>query len=66
MVATGAGIAPMRALWQQKEINPKIYGEIFLYFGCRKSDEDYLYQDEIDVLSDRNVINGLRLAFSRE
>jgi NADPH-ferrihemoprotein reductase len=37
-----------------------------LYFGCRKREEDYLYESEIREMSDKDILNGVRVAFSRD
>ncbi|KAF0683183.1 Aste57867_24747 [Aphanomyces stellatus] len=54
MIAAGAGIAPMRAIWQERAAvkrrgslgGPSIGGPMLLFFGCRDQD-NYLYADEI-------------------
>ena len=66
LVATGAGIAPMRALWQEKALNKGSFGDMILYFGCRKKTEDYIYESEIQENLKKGVISNLRVAFSRE
>ncbi len=47
LVATGAGIAPMRAFWQQKSLSIQNYGPFHLYFGCKSPTEDFIYEEEI-------------------
>ena len=71
MVGPGAGIAPMRALLQEKYFLENCsqndsFGRVSLYFGCRNSKIDYIYKEELELLEDKNVINKLRVAFSRE
>lgn len=66
LVATGAGIAPMRALWQEKSLSKGSFGDMILYFGCRKKTEDYIYEAEIQDNLKKGVISNLRVAFSRE
>jgi len=34
----------------------KCPGEFTLYFGCRYSDSDYIFKDELDGFKKRNVI----------
>ncbi|KDO25506.1 hypothetical protein SPRG_20631 [Saprolegnia parasitica CBS 223.65] len=43
MIAAGSGIAPMRALWQQR---PATCGPMHLFFGCRTSSAR-LFEDEL-------------------
>ena len=37
-----------------------------MYFGCRNSKVDFIYKEELELLKDKNIINNLRVAFSRE
>ena len=73
MVGPGTGIAPFRGFiqerdWQKRE--GKELGDTILYFGCRKSDEDFIYKDELTAYAEKsengNVITDLHLAFSRD
>jgi NADPH-ferrihemoprotein reductase len=41
-------------------------GEIDLYFGCRYSDHDYLYQIELETFKSTGILTNLHTAFSRE
>mmetsp|Transcript_8275 Transcript_8275/g.12063 ORF Transcript_8275/g.12063 Transcript_8275/m.12063 type:complete len:1039 (-) Transcript_8275:1542-4658(-) len=41
-------------------------GEIDLYFGCRYSDHDYLYEDELEAFKSTGILSNLYTAFSRE
>lgn len=41
-------------------------GDIDLYFGCRHSDHDWLYEDEMKMFESEKIISTLNLAFSRE
>lgn len=40
-------------------------GDTILYFGCRKSDEDFLYREELEEYV-KNGLLTLHTAFSRE
>jgi NADPH-ferrihemoprotein reductase len=75
MIGPGTGIAPMRALLQERGFqaaaassNKKARGSNTLYFGCQRSDTDYIYQDELAAFSSDNggVLDQLYVAFSRE
>ncbi len=65
-IATGAGIAPFRAFFQEKSVRiTGCYSHCTLYYGCRSRDEDFLYAEEIEQYARTNIINMLRIAFSR-
>lgn len=69
MVGPGTGIAPFRGFIQERQWQKdegKDMGDTILYFGCRKSNEDYIYEDELSGYAEKNVITNLRLAFSRD
>ncbi|CAB1099607.1 unnamed protein product [Ectocarpus sp. CCAP 1310/34] len=69
MIGPGTGVAPMRALLQerawQKEQGLSV-GRNVLYFGCRCKDQDYIYRDELEAYQADGTLDSLRLAFSRE
>ena len=71
MIGPGTGIAPMRALLQErsyimkKQKNVDV-GSNVLYFGCKKRNLDYLYEDELKQFQKDGVLNKLYVAFSRE
>ena len=70
MVGPGTGVAPMRALLQerayQRDVNKQKLGTNVLYFGCKKASMDYLYEDEMAMFQSDGVLNKLYVAYSRE
>lgn len=73
MVGPGTGIAPMRALLQEREFRArddtsatKGAGKNTLYFGCRKREVDYIYRDELEAYEKSGTLSKLHLAFSRQ
>lgn len=55
MVAAGTGIAPFRAFISERarlKVMGKPVGRMLLFYGCRRSDEDYLYQQELSELQE--------------
>ena len=69
MVGPGTGLAPFRAMVQEMEVaaarGKKRTGESRLYFGCRKPDVDFLYEEELNAALAAGVLTTLRTAFSR-
>lgn len=70
LIGPGTGIAPMRALLQerryQRQVADKEVGETLLYFGCRRRDTDFLYEEEMASFKEDGTLTDLQLAFSRE
>lgn len=70
MIGPGTGVAPMRALLQERRhqqlVEKKTIGPNVLYFGCKKRTLDYLYQDELKAFEDEGILSNLYVAFSRE
>lgn len=68
MIGPGTGLAPFRGFIQERDLakkQDKEVGDTILYFGCRKSQEDYLYREELEqYVKDGTLI--LHTAFSRE
>jgi len=70
MIGPGTGIAPMRALLQersyQKHHKKLPVGENVLYFGCKGRESDYLYEEELNKFREEGTLTRLHVAFSRE
>ncbi|XP_044585707.1 NADPH--cytochrome P450 reductase isoform X1 [Cotesia glomerata] len=68
MVGPGTGLAPFRGFIQERDLLRKggeEVGDTILYFGCRKSKEDFLYQNELEGYVKSGTLT-LHTAFSRE
>lgn len=65
MVGPGTGIAPFRAFIQER-IQKKDTGRMWLFFGDRQREYDYLYGEELDKYHKEGVLSRLDLAFSRD
>ncbi len=71
MIGPGTGIAPMRAILQErshmrKTLGDEHLGPNILYFGCKNRTLDYIYRDELKKFVDEGTLSELHLAFSRE
>ncbi|ERE75946.1 NADPH--cytochrome P450 reductase [Cricetulus griseus] len=69
MVGPGTGIAPFMGFIQERawlREQGKEVGETLLYYGCRRSDEDYLYREELARFHKEGALTQLHVAFSRE
>eukprot|EP00587_Corethron_hystrix_P003147 CAMPEP_0113305172 /NCGR_PEP_ID=MMETSP0010_2-20120614/4892_1 /TAXON_ID=216773 ORGANISM="Corethron hystrix, Strain 308" /NCGR_SAMPLE_ID=MMETSP0010_2 /ASSEMBLY_ACC=CAM_ASM_000155 /LENGTH=669 /DNA_ID=CAMNT_0000159511 /DNA_START=118 /DNA_END=2128 /DNA_ORIENTATION=- /assembly_acc=CAM_ASM_000155 len=70
MIGPGTGIAPMRALLQERShqrlVLKKKVGKSTLYFGCKNRRIDFIYQNELDIFQKEGTLNSLHLAFSRD
>ncbi|XP_011134999.1 NADPH--cytochrome P450 reductase isoform X1 [Harpegnathos saltator] len=68
MVGPGTGLAPFRGFIQERDLarkEGKEVGDTILYFGCRRSKEDFLYHDELAQYVENGTLT-LHTAFSRE
>ncbi|XP_057298420.1 nitric oxide synthase, inducible-like isoform X2 [Hydractinia symbiolongicarpus] len=65
MVGPGTGIAPFRSFWQQRDVEDKT-SNMYLFFGCRNSKLDHIYEKEKLELVQKGVFRKVYNAFSRE
>ncbi|KAL3473616.1 hypothetical protein BJX99DRAFT_272147 [Aspergillus californicus] len=52
-IAAGTGLAPIRAFLHERRQLLKIgreVGDMILFFGCRRPDEDFIYRDELEEM----------------
>lgn len=70
LIGPGTGVAPFRGFLEARRISMKDFtgcaGQCWLFFGCRKRDEDYLYNQDLEGFVEDGTLTKLELAFSRE
>lgn len=73
LIGPGTGIAPMHAFLQERKhllaTKPELRataGPIVLFFGCRYSEVDWIYKDELLSMVADDTLTYLYLAFSRD
>lgn len=69
MVGPGTGVAPMMGFLQERAAllkNGKKLGQAVLFFGCRKTSQDYLYREELQGHLQTGALSQLHVAASRE
>ncbi|OLN89753.1 NADPH-cytochrome P450 reductase 2 [Colletotrichum chlorophyti] len=70
MVAAGTGLAPFRAFITERlrlQSIGKDVGQMMLFFGCQRPDEDYIYKEELEQM-EKDLGGKLKIvtAFSRQ
>ncbi len=72
MVGPGTGIAPFRSFWQQRRVDREMsprdttWGDMMMYFGCRRAETDLIYDDEMTSAKTDGVLTDVRVALSRQ
>ena len=65
MVGPGTGIAPFRAFLQERQARGAL-GKNWLFFGDQSRKNDFIYEDELSLMSKSGLLTRLDLAFSRD
>ncbi|XP_036616080.1 methionine synthase reductase isoform X2 [Trichosurus vulpecula] len=71
MIGPGTGIAPFIGFLQHRE---KIqeqhpdgnFGAMWLFFGCRHKDRDYLFREDLNHFLQNGILTELKVSFSRD
>ncbi|XP_014923535.3 methionine synthase reductase isoform X2 [Acinonyx jubatus] len=71
MVGPGTGIAPFIGFLQHREKlqeqHPEgHFGAMWLFFGCRHKERDYLFREELRHFHKRGILTHLKVSFSRD
>jgi sulfite reductase (NADPH) flavoprotein alpha-component len=65
MIGPGTGLAPFRAFLQERQAT-KAPGHNWLFFGHRRSNYDFFYEDELVAMRSVGHLTRLTLAWSRD
>jgi len=65
MIGVSTGIAPFRAILQDRFVNKK-YGNTWLIWGNKNKDIDFLYQDELNNYVKKGLLERIDTTFSRD
>ncbi|XP_045421676.1 methionine synthase reductase isoform X1 [Lemur catta] len=70
MVGPGTGIAPFIGFLQHREKLQEQhpdgnFGAMWLFFGCRHKDRDYLFREELRHFLKQGILTHLKVCFSR-
>jgi cytochrome P450/NADPH-cytochrome P450 reductase len=68
MVGPGTGFAPFRGFLQERSAlksKGQSLGPAFLFFGCRRAEQDFIYQSDMEAFQKEGIVN-LQLAFSHD
>jgi len=68
MLGAGTGLAPFRAFVREFRAESGSRTRTLLFFGCQKSDQDFIYKEELEdaLKSEPPALKELVTAFSRE
>jgi len=71
MVGPGTGVAPFISFlshreMQKKSNSAKEFGDMYLFFGCRHKEKDFLYRDKIESFLEKGILTKLFASFSRD
>ncbi|XP_036166230.1 methionine synthase reductase isoform X4 [Myotis myotis] len=71
MVGPGTGVAPFIGFLQhreklQEQHPDEHYGAMWLFFGCRHQERDYLFREELRHFHKHGILTHLKVSFSRD
>ncbi|XP_021344243.1 methionine synthase reductase-like [Mizuhopecten yessoensis] len=72
LVGPGTGVAPFIGFLRHREAlhakmaDPALYGDTWLFFGCRHRDKDFLYRRELARFEETGILSRMCVCFSRD
>ncbi|KAK1935132.1 Methionine synthase reductase [Phytophthora citrophthora] len=70
LIGPGTGVAPFMGFLQHRHHEAKdatsLRGDTFLFFGCRRQSEDWLFKNEMQEYASNGTLTQLFTAFSRD
>ncbi|KAJ8376585.1 hypothetical protein SKAU_G00071650 [Synaphobranchus kaupii] len=71
MVGPGTGVAPFIGFLQHREKQRQetldaVFGETWLFFGCRHKDREFLFREELEGFVEKGILTHLHVSFSRD
>ncbi|OCT76208.1 hypothetical protein XELAEV_18031404mg [Xenopus laevis] len=71
MIGPGTGIAPFIGFLQHREKlkqqnKERIFGETWLFFGCRSHENEYLFRQELRHFTESGILTYLKVCYSRD
>lgn len=65
MIGPGTGVTPFIGFLEHRSYSPN-GGPMWLFYGCREEDKDYLFQKELSQFNEKGVLSRLDVVYSRE
>ncbi|XP_064643389.1 methionine synthase reductase-like [Lineus longissimus] len=70
MIGPGTGVAPFIGFLSHRQEEVAVrgtqFGKMWLFYGCRHKERDYLYEKEIKGFKDERLLTELSVCFSRD
>ncbi|XP_031564825.1 methionine synthase reductase-like [Actinia tenebrosa] len=72
MIGPGTGVAPFLGFLEHRKLQiercngDKQKGEMWLFYGCRHREKDFLYKEELESYHHSGILDHLVVSFSRE
>lgn len=70
LIGPGTGVSPYIGFLEERQYLKEKYleknlGDVWLFFGCRNPDLDFIYQDQLNTFLNNGILSNLSTSFSR-